>query len=127
MENEKTILIVDDSNTNIVLLEAVLGTKGFRTFSARNVKEAKKVLSKNHIDLILLDLLMPDISGYDFLEEAEGTGLLNDIPVIAVSALTDDFNVEKTLKLGAIEFIKKPVNINDLVDKVVSTLSSESV
>ncbi|MFW5821105.1 MAG: response regulator [Bacteroidota bacterium] len=122
MDDKKTILIIDDSNTNVVLLEAILTTKGFKAVTALTVKEAMSFLQKNKPDLILLDLLMPEISGFDFLEKMRSMEELNDIPVIVVSALTDEMNKNKTKNLGAVEFIEKPVNINGLVDIVQNTL-----
>lgn len=122
MDDKKTVLIIDDSNTNVVLLEAILSTKGYRAITALSVKEAMTILQKTRPDLILLDLLMPEISGFDFLEKVRLQNELNDIPVIVVSALTDEANIKKTRNLGAIEFIEKPVDINGLVEKVQITL-----
>ncbi len=122
MEDKKSVLIIDDSNTNVVLLEAILSTKGFKAITALSVKEAMNLLQKNKPDLILLDLLMPEISGFDFLEKLRFNEKLNDIPVIVVSALTDEMNIKKTRNLGAVEFIEKPVDIKGLVEKVQSTL-----
>ncbi len=123
MSGKKTVLIIDDSNTNVVLLEAILNTKGFDTLTALSVKEAKPLFKRNKPDLILLDLLMPDISGFEFLEGVESNAELKAIPIIIVSALTDDISIEKTRKMGAVEFIKKPVNINTLVNVVEEALS----
>ena len=67
--NNKTILIIDDSTTNIVLLQAVLNNKGYLIETALNVKDAFSIVNKKNPDLILLDLLMPRINGYDFLKE----------------------------------------------------------
>jgi two-component system cell cycle response regulator DivK len=64
-----TILVVDDSTTNVVLLEAILDEKGYQIETALNAKEAYNIIDKQTPDLILLDLLMPKISGFDFLEE----------------------------------------------------------
>ncbi len=122
MDDKKTVLIIDDSNTNVVLLEAILSTKGYRAITALSVKEAMTILQKSRPDLILLDLLMPEISGFDFLEKVRLQNELSDIPVIVVSALTDEANIKKTRNLGAIEFIEKPVDINGLVEKVQITL-----
>ncbi len=126
MAKKKSILIIDDSNTNVVLLEAILSTKGFRVVTALSVKEAMTILQKTRPDLILLDLLMPEISGFDFLEQTSNKSELRDIPVIVVSALTDEMNIIKTKKLGAVEFVEKPVNINSLVEIVQSTLEITS-
>ena len=66
--SKKEILIVDDSATNVFLIESVLSEYGFKTFSANNAKEAFKAIEKKIPDLILLDLLMPQISGFEFIK-----------------------------------------------------------
>lgn len=116
------ILVVDDSTTNIVLLEAILEEKGYNIHKALSAKEAFNIISKNKIDLILLDLLMPKISGFEFLEEIRKNKKTTNIPVIVVSALTEEETIDKILKMGAIDFVKKPIDINYLVDKVERTL-----
>jgi len=68
-KKEFKILVVDDSTTNVVLLEAILDEKGYQIETALNAKEAYSIIEKETPDLILLDLLMPKISGFDFLEE----------------------------------------------------------
>ncbi len=122
-ENQK-ILIIDDSNTNVVLLEAILGAKGYKIMTALSVKEAMNLIKKDRPHLILLDLLMPEISGFDFLENIKLNERLSTIPVVVVSALTDDINIERTKEMGAVEFIKKPVNIQTLVSTVEFVLNS---
>ena len=98
----KKILIIDDSNTNIVLLEAILNSKGYNILTAINVQQAKSILSNDLPQLILLDLLMPHISGYQFLEEIKNDEETRDIPVIVVSAVTDEQNKKKTMVMGAV-------------------------
>ena len=122
MGDSKTILVIDDSNTNIVLLEAILSTRGYTTLKAQSVKEAMPIIKNETPQLILLDLLMPEVSGFDFLEKVKLDNKLNAIPIIVVSALTDDNIVDKTLELGAAEFIKKPVDIQTLVNLVEKSL-----
>ncbi len=115
---EAEILVVDDSTTNVVLIEAVLGEMGYNITTTLNAKEAFKAIEKKIPDLILLDLLMPRISGYDFLKEIRGTDKTKEIPVIVISAVTDQLNIKKIMDLGADEFIKKPLDIEILIDKV---------
>jgi CheY-like chemotaxis protein len=67
--NQPLILVVDDSTTNVVLLEAILDEKGYRIETALNAKEAYAIIAQQIPDLILLDLLMPKISGFDFLAQ----------------------------------------------------------
>jgi len=123
LENKDyTILVVDDSTTNVVLLEAILDEKGYKIETALNAKEAYTLIDKNTPDLILLDLLMPKISGFDFLKEIRKNEKTKDTPVIVVSALTDEENIEKIMNMGAIDFVKKPIDLQYLVDKVESVL-----
>ncbi|MBN2486596.1 MAG: response regulator [Bacteroidales bacterium] len=117
-----TILVVDDSTTNVVLLEAILDEKGYKIETALNAKEAYSLIEKNTPDLILLDLLMPKISGFDFLKEIRKSDKTKNTPVIVVSALTDEENIEKIMSMGAIDFVKKPIDLQYLVDKVESVL-----
>lgn len=121
-----TILVVDDSTTNVVLLEAILDEKGYKIETALNAKEAYSIIEKNTPDLILLDLLMPKISGFDFLQEIRKNDNTKSTPVIVVSALTDEENIEKIMNMGAIDFVKKPIDLQYLVDKVESVLQQDA-
>jgi CheY-like chemotaxis protein len=119
---QSNILVVDDSNTNIVLLEAILSDKGYKIDTAVNVIEALQCIEKKKPDLILLDLLMPKISGFEFLEHLREDERTKDTPVIVISALSDEENKNRTFRLGAVDFIIKPVDIQYLVDRVAKTL-----
>jgi CheY-like chemotaxis protein len=119
----KKILIVDDSNTNVVLLEAILVSRGYKIQTAFNVDEAYSLLEKERPQLILLDLLMPRVSGYQFLDQLKKNDETRDIPVIIVSAVTDALNIQKTFDLGAVDYIEKPVDIKALLSKVEKTLN----
>ena len=116
------ILIVDDSTTNVVLLEAILDERGYKIHTALNAKEAYSIIAKHKPDLILLDLLMPKISGFDFLQEIKKNNVTKDTPVIIVSALTDEENIDKIKEMGAVDFVKKPIDLQYLVNKVESIL-----
>lgn len=118
-----TVLVVDDSTTNVVLLEAILDEKGYKIETALNAKEAYSIIERSTPDLILLDLLMPKISGFDFLEEIRKNKKTMNTPVIVVSALTDEENIERIMNMGAIDFVKKPIDLQYLVDKVEAVLT----
>jgi two-component system cell cycle response regulator DivK len=124
MHSDNKILIIDDSNTNVVLLEAILGKRGFLTQTAFSVKEAMPKILKSKPAMIILDLLMPEISGYDFLKDIKSNEKYREIPIVVVSALTDYANIERTINLGAIDFIKKPIDIEILVKTVESILKT---
>ena len=119
----RKILVVDDSSTNVVLLNAVLEQNGFEVATALNVREAYRYLRKKKPDLILLDLLMPVTSGFEFLEEIKGSDNMKDIPVVIVSAVGSRKNKEQTKNLGAVSFISKPVNIDELLTTVRGLLN----
>ena len=123
-ENKPTILVIDDSTTNVVLLEAILNDRGYKIDTAFNAKEAFQIISRQLPDLILLDLLMPRINGYEFLESIKAKEETKNIPVVVISAVTDTENIKKTIKLGAHDYIKKPVDIQNLVDKVTTILGN---
>src|SRR4030043_291694 len=120
--NQPMILVVDDSTTNVVLLEAILDEKGYRIETALNAKEAYSIIAKQSPDLILLDFLMQKISGFDFLAQIRNNESTKNTPVIVVSALTDEENISRIMEMGAIDFVKKPIDLQYLVEKVESVL-----
>ncbi len=119
------ILVVDDSSTNIVLLEAILNGQGYEIETAQSVKEAYHIIKKENVNLILLDLLMPRISGFDFLKEIKNNSSTKDIPVIIVSAVADAENKKKSLELGALDFINKPIDIQDFIERIEAILKKK--
>ena len=121
------ILIIDDSNTNVVLLEAVFSGKGYTVETALNAYEAFNSMEKEKPDLILLDLLMPKISGFDFMENIKSNDQYKDIPVIVISAVSDYDNVQKIKNMGIYDYIKKPVDIEELEEKVEKIINFSDV
>jgi two-component system, cell cycle response regulator DivK len=113
-----SILIVDDSSTNLVLLEAILQEEGYKTFTAFNAKEAFASISKYKPDLILLDLLMPQVSGFDILERLKSDLSTSEIPVVIVSAVNTKENIELCKDLGATDFYSKPIDIPFFLSKL---------
>jgi|PlaIllAssembly_1097288.scaffolds.fasta_scaffold826570_1 DNA-binding response OmpR family regulator len=118
----KKILIVDDSNTNIILLEAILGNRGYEIIKTSSVREAIPYLEHSLPDLILLDLLMPKVSGYKFLEDIRKNKHTKNVPVMIVTAVTEKESKIKTQNLGIIDYIEKPINIQELITKVEKAL-----
>ncbi len=112
------ILIVDDSATNLVLLEVILREEGYETISALNVKEAFKQMKSNKPELILLDLMMPEVSGFDFLKELKNNPETSNVPVIVITAVDSKENQDICFKNGAAEFFTKPIDIHLFLQKV---------
>lgn len=121
------ILIVDDDVTSTTLLEKILSTEGFET-TAINVS-SKAVQMANHInpDLILLDIMMPDINGIDLCKMLMSFPNLKHIPVAIVSALNDNGSKRDALNAGAREFITKPVHIDEFIKKIKKLTAEKMV
>lgn len=116
------ILVVDDSSTNVVLLEAILQKEGYEVISSLHAKEGLKYVNSMDPDLILLDLLMPEISGFDFMKTYNDMNKKRKIPVIVVSAVGTRENIKLSKELGAVSFINKPVDIPALLNLINNTI-----
>lgn len=115
MKKYKTILIIDDSSTTLLLLEWSLAQEGYDTQIAQSVEEARKVIEQKKPDLILLDLSMPRVSGYDFLKMRPELNI-EEIPVVIVSAYDNMESIQLVKDLGANEFIAKPFRIPHILN-----------
>ena len=123
MENKKHVLVVDDEEANIFMLEGVLTNEGFKVTTATNGIEClEAVRSVSNIDIILLDIMMPEMPGIEVLKRLKNNRLYKDIPVIMVSALTDSESIKSALDCGAVEYIKKPVDEVELLARIDTVL-----
>jgi len=113
---DKNILIVDDELHNIELAEIILKKEGYTLFFALNAQECFEVIKKEKIDLLVLDLMLPDMDGYEVLEQLRLQQ--STIDVIVVSALSDEESINKTVELGACAYISKPYDIISLKSQV---------
>ncbi len=116
------ILVIDDSSTNIVLLDALLQREGYEVITSLGAKEGLKYVESLKPDLILLDLLMPEVNGFDFMKSFNKMDIDKDIPVIIVSAVGTSENKKISKELGAANFINKPVDIPALINLIQNTL-----
>lgn len=113
---EKTILLIDDDSRNIFALKAVLKAKGFATLSASSAKEGIQLLQNNKgIKVVLLDMMMPDMDGYEALEIIRKDEQLRGFPVIAVTAQAMVGDREKCLEAGADDYVSKPIDVDLLL------------
>ncbi len=120
--HRKKVLVVDDSSTNVVLLDAILHKEGFEVITSLSAKEGLKYISSMDPDLVLLDLLMPEVSGFDFMKIYNAMEKKRKIPVIVVSAVGTPENKKLSKELGAVSFINKPVDIPELLNLIKQTL-----
>ncbi|MDH3355779.1 MAG: response regulator [Chromatiales bacterium] len=108
-ENRQIILIVDDTAANIQVLNESLQAE-YRILFATTGCEALKVASESNPDLILLDIMMPEMDGYEVCQRVKADPALKDIPVIFTTALSEVVNEKKGLDLGAADYVTKPIN-----------------
>lgn len=121
-EKKPKILVVDDEYANLFFMKKVLQAEGFDTYTATNAIDAEKIICEIKPDAILLDIMMPEISGLDLLQKLQNNEHTKNIPVIMVTAKTDSSDVENALNLGAIEYIKKPVDDIELIARLKTVL-----
>ena len=105
-----SVLVVDDTDLNRDLLSRRLQRQGHRVTEAVNGKEALQKMSEQPFDLVLLDIMMPEMDGYQVLEILNADDNLRHIPVIVISAITEMESVVKCIKLGAEDYLSKPFN-----------------
>lgn len=113
-----TVLVVDDSLTNIVLIEAILKREKLNVIKAFSVDESLKVLDREKIDLIILDIMFPGKDGRDFLRQRNDLAQISSIPVIITSAISNENEIEEIMKLKADYYFKKPLEIELFLNKV---------
>ncbi len=116
------ILLVDDEARNIRLLEVLLHAEGYATMSATNGHDALKTARTAQPDLILLDIMMPDMDGFQTVAELKANPQTQPIPVIMLTALDDRASKLRALEAGAEEFLTKPIDRADLTIRVRNLL-----
>jgi putative two-component system response regulator len=116
------ILVVDDEERNVKLLETLLHAEGYATLSAANGHAALEIAALRHPDLILLDIMMPDMDGYATVARLKADPRTQQVPVIMVTALDDRESKLRALEAGAEEFLAKPIDRADLRVRVRNLL-----
>ena len=112
------ILAVDDNRMNRLKLVRMLEKEGYDVSQAEGGRKALTMLRSNVFDLVLLDILMPDVDGFQVLREMKQDTALRDIPVIVVTAVEELNSVNECLALGAVDYVAKPVDAKLLIDRV---------
>ncbi len=120
----RRVLLVEDDKHNLELLKLVLEMKGYEVITAVDGKEAMKILEKTLPDAVLLDLQLPEISGYELAEWMRGQKHLKDITIIAITAYATPEEKEKALKSGCNGYITKPINTRT-IDKEIEGIISK--
>lgn len=110
---------MDDDHRNILALSAVMRSRGFKVKSANNGEAGLLELKTNpNIDLVLMDIMMPIMDGYQAIRSIREDVQIKDTPIIALTAKAMKGDQEKCIEAGATEYCSKPVDINELIEKI---------
>ena len=109
------ILLVEDDVTLAMGIEYSLKNEGFNVKTVGKIKDAKEKISNSHIDIILLDVNLPDGNGYELCKEVR---LDSEVPIIFLTACDEEVNIVMGLDLGADDYIAKPVRVRELVARI---------
>jgi CheY-like chemotaxis protein len=114
----KTVLIVDDSEEVRILSRAILEKLSLRVLEAASALQAIDLITQQRPDIVILDLDMPQLSGFDFLSIRKSLPQISDIPVIVSSALKDIASIHKAINLGATDYLLKPMRSDLLLHRL---------
>ena len=117
MSNE-LVLVVDDHPHNLQMMGQILMEKSYHPAFAQNGADALDFVTKRQPDLILLDIMMPDIDGFEVCKQLKQNSITADIPVIFLTAKTETHEVIEGLELGAVDYVTKPFNVKELMTRV---------
>src|SRR5262245_3906688 len=124
--NER-ILIVDDTPANIQMLSGMLKEKGYQLSVATNGMQALEVLEKIKPDLILLDVMMPELDGFETCRRIKRSEAWRDIPIIFLTARTEIEDIVRGFEIGAMDYVAKPFNAHELMARVSTHLTMDQL
>ena len=121
--SEYKILIVDDVISNVLLLKVLLTNEKFNIVTANNGQQALEQVEKEKPDLVLLDVMMPDMSGFEVALKMKADAVMSEIPIIFLTALNSTADIVKGFQVGGNDFISKPFNKEELIIRVTHQIS----
>ena len=119
----KKILIVDDEPNIVMTLEYAFKKKDFEVYIARDGGEALQILEKNIPDVVLLDIMMPNVDGYQTLKHIRNTEVLKSTKVVFLTAKNKESDIEKGIQLGADKYLTKPFSVKKIVSEILGLLN----
>jgi len=115
----KSIIIIDDSEVNLLLLNSIFESdRNLKVFLEKESTRAMELIRKEIPELIVLDLMMPKVDGFQILEQLQADAALRNIPVLIISARQDAATIKRTMAYNVIGYIKKPINLSEIEYKI---------
>lgn len=116
-EKRDVVLIIDDDNRNTFALQLTLKAKGYKFISSSSAEEGLNIMATQpNIGLVLMDMMMPEMDGYEAIKTMQSSTNYPDIPVIAVTAQAMSGDKERCLQAGATDYIAKPIDVDILME-----------
>jgi DNA-binding response OmpR family regulator len=115
---KKKILLVDDSQTVLLLHQLLLADRGYALLTARNGEEAVDTALAEHPDIIILDVIMPRMDGFAACKELRAHEQTRDIPIIIVTSRSEPQHVQRGFECGCSDYLTRPFDGNELLDKI---------
>lgn len=122
MKSKGKILIVDDNSTHLFLLQNILLDEGYETEITEDSSNVLNLIEEKDFQIVLLDIMMPELDGFQVLSEIKSRKHLSDLNVIIISAKTDSWSIKNAMDIGAFDYITKPINVQDVKNKVESAM-----
>ena len=120
METNNKILIVDDIPINIQMAMNILKDEGYKMYYAKSGEMALKLIDEKDFDLILLDIMMPEMNGFEVCLKLKSNDKTKNIPIIFLSGKDSSMDIEKAYEVGGIDYVVKPFITIELITKVKS-------
>lgn len=122
MNAQKTILIVDDTEANVHTLMNLLEEE-YDVLASLSGEDALELLNEEHVDLILLDIVMPGMDGFEVCRQLKANNKTEDIPVIFLTAKTDEDSIERAYDVGGVDYINKPFRMREILSRIHTHIS----
>ena len=125
MKEKSLILVLDDDPDICIMIKMVLDYYGYDAMDAENEENARKIISSNHVDLLIMDMLLSGVDGTDICRQLKNDKATSSIPILMFSA--HPTAKETCLAAGADDFISKPFEMNDMMDKISFFLERKKI
>lgn len=124
--NSLSVLVVDDVPLNILLIKKMLSQYTFEIRTANSGQAALDAIAEKKVDLLLLDLMMPGIDGFEVIRRLRAAEDTKELPIIILSALNSEQDISKGFQLGANDFLNKPIIMEKLINSVTMQINLQA-